>query len=130
MAIEVDGVFDLTEWNGYFSEEDNYTGSGSGWVGPGYGGQAYDVEYIGLYIDGSDVYFGLQTGFDVTLMAEDAPDYLPGDFFIDFGNDGSWDIGIDFAINTGDTSDANCRIFTVSKSRVGSCRNRLALCGI
>ena len=53
-----DGVFG-PEWDGYST-------NGDGVLGPGVGGQAYDVENIGLFIDGTLVHFGLKTGFDLT----------------------------------------------------------------
>lgn len=96
MAITIDGFFDKGEWAGYYSEED-WVGA-DGYVGPGWGGQEYDVEYIGLRITGDIVTFGLQTGYNLKL----GQDYKPGDFFIDFGNNGSWDIAIDYAVSASD----------------------------
>ncbi len=91
----IDGVFDLDEWAGYYAEED-WVGSW-GYVGPGWGGQAYDVEYLGLIITKDTVYFGLQTGFNVI---EGSDNLLPGDFALDINNDGNYDYAIKFSINS------------------------------
>lgn len=93
----IDGTFDNTgEWAG-FSDDDDGVAAG-GYVNPGWGGQAYDVEYLGLYFDSQHVYFGLQTGYD--LRISDASDSDgPGDFALDVNNDGSFDYAIDFSIS-------------------------------
>ena len=91
----VDGNFGLPEWAGYYAEDD-WVGSG-GYVSPGWGGQDFDIEYLGLYIAGSTIFFGIQTGFDLINGVDyGGAHYNPGDFFIDFGNNGSWDVGIDY----------------------------------
>lgn len=98
MAITIDGTFGLGEWAGYYADDD---GVGiHGYVGPGYGGQAYDVEYLGLYIDTTNVYFGLQTGLDVTNTGTSGCD-LPGDFTLDVDDDGAYDAAIRFSGFTG-----------------------------
>jgi hypothetical protein len=52
----LDGIFDReTEWAGYYASGD---GLSEYW-----GGQGYDVEYLGLYITADEVFFGLQTGY-------------------------------------------------------------------
>jgi len=77
MAVPiVDGTFSLSEWAGYYAEDDGVLNT-SGYVEPGWGGQAFDVEYLGLYITSDKVYFGLQTGFDVA--ADNVSGYRPGD---------------------------------------------------
>jgi hypothetical protein len=98
MAIPtINGVFDTTEWAGYFSSEDNVTASG--YVGPGVGGQAYDVERLGLYVDSTTVYFGLQTGFPVHLAEEPVHHYEPGDFAINVDADGFYEYAIDYTVS-------------------------------
>lgn len=97
--IVTDGVFDMTEWSGYYSADDG-VGSG-GYVGPGYGGQSYDVEYLGLYMEGTTLYFGLQTGFDVE---NGVGPHAPGDFALDVNGDSVFDYAIDFSIAGGSVS--------------------------
>lgn len=102
-AITLDGAFGLDEWAGNYSSDDG-VGSG-GFVGPGYGGQAFDVEYLGLRIENGTVYFGLQTGFNLADGVRlSGIDYKPGDFAIDTNNDGTYDYAIDFAIASGNPS--------------------------
>ena len=99
-AITIDGVFDLSEWAGNYSSDDGV--GGGGFVGPGYGGQAFDVEYMGFKIKNNTVYFGLQTGFDVVNgVRTGGIDYKPGDFAIDGNNDGVYDHAIDFSVASG-----------------------------
>lgn len=104
-TITINGVFDRssTEWGGYYANGNNV-------VGPGVGGQAYDVEYLGAYAQSGTLYFGLQTGFDLVNWATTRTQtynnifyaYDPGDFALDIGNNGTWDYGIDISsINTG-----------------------------
>ena len=90
----IDGIFEFAEWDGYYADDD---GVGSnGYVNPGWGGQAYDVEYLGLYITNDKVYFGLQTGFDVSSTVQEYP---PGDFALDVNGDGDYEYAIDFSIS-------------------------------
>jgi len=93
MAITIDGNFGLTEWAGYYAD-------GDGEVGPGVGGQAYDVEYLGLYFNSNTVYFGLQTGFDLVKGRDytSSIHFDPGDFALDVDNNGTYDYAIDFSI--------------------------------
>ncbi len=101
-APVIDGVFDLAagEWNG-FSVSEDYVRPSDGFVGPGWGGQDYDVEHLGYNINsGSEtVMFGLQTGHN--LGTDSANELLlAGDFAIDLlGNGLSWDLAITFDIN-------------------------------
>ena len=96
MAIPtVDGTFNLSEWAGYYADDDGVYDNGR--VYPGWGGQAFDVEYLGLYITSDEVYFGLQTGFNVA--AADVSGYRPGDFALDVNGDGTYDYAIDFSIS-------------------------------
>jgi hypothetical protein len=91
----IDGIFDLSEWAGFYADDDGVLNQ-SGYVEPGYGGQAYDVEYLGLYITGDKVYFGLQTGFDLTSPA---PQFPAGDFALDVDGDSDYEYAIDFSIS-------------------------------
>ena len=86
----VDGAFGLAEWSGYYADGDDV-------IGPGVGGQAYDVEYLGLYINSDTVFFGLQTGFDLVNGRDfGSLHFGPGDFALDIGNDGSYEYAIRF----------------------------------
>jgi len=101
-SISIDGVFDNAgEWAGYSAADDGV--GTNGYVEPGWGGQAYDVEYLGLQLVGSSVYFGLQTGYDFSQETQfDSNGNLiagAGDFSIDIDGDGSSEWAIDF---TGD----------------------------
>lgn len=95
----VDGNFDTTEWNGFYID-------GDGILGPGVGGQDYDVEYLGYYINSGTetVTFGLQTGHNLGTDPDNFLDFAAGDFAIDLGDNGTWDLGIDFDINTSDNT--------------------------
>ncbi|MBU1342869.1 MAG: PEP-CTERM sorting domain-containing protein [Proteobacteria bacterium] len=102
-APSIDGSMG-NEWNGYQTVED-YVGPG-GYVGPGYGGQSFDVEKIGLFIDDSKLYFGLQTGF--RIKGSNTVDGVEGgDFALDFGSDGSFEFGFDYHITTGGVATVN-----------------------
>ncbi len=99
-AITIDGAFGLGEWAGNYSSEDGV--ASGGYVGPGYGGQPFDVEYLGLRITNGTVYFGLQTGFNLKDgVVYGGVLYKPGDFAIDVNSDGAYDYAIDFAISSG-----------------------------
>lgn len=109
-AVTIDGSFSTAEWAGYYSTED-WVGSG-GYVGPGYGGQSFDVEYLALYMDGSDLYFALKTGFNVTSgVLNGGYLYKPGDFAIDVNNDGTYDYALDFSVSG---STANYSLYQVT----------------
>ncbi len=95
--MEIDGIFDrATEWR------QNTYASGDGIVGPGVGGQAYDVEYLGLKLDATHVYFGLQTGFDLVHgrnVNYQPYHFSPGDFALDVTGDGAYEYAVDFSIS-------------------------------
>lgn len=98
-AIDVDGTFGLAEWSGHYSSDD---GVGShGYVGPGYGGQAFDVELLGLqFTPGGNLYFGLQTGFDFRgPVSYGGSLYYAGDFALDVNGDSFYDYAIDFSFS-------------------------------
>lgn len=99
-AITIDGSFGLAEWAGHYSSDDGV--GPSGFVGPGSGGQAFDVEYLGLKVKDGVVYFGLQTGFNVADgVSQNWIDYKPGDFALDTNNNGLYEYAIDFAVTSG-----------------------------
>ena len=91
-AIAVDGDFYTTptEWDGYFVD-------GDGTLFPGGGGQAFDVEQLGLkFTPGGKLYVGLRTGFDVRTIVGG---YSPGDFALDVNTDGVYDFAVDFSFS-------------------------------
>ncbi len=91
-SIVIDGDYNAVEWSG--SEA-----NGDGTLAPGGGGQAFDVEYLGMKLTGDTLYFGLQTGFD---LVNGAQGFRPGDIALDTNNDGTYDYAIDFSINGSD----------------------------
>jgi len=87
-------ISDWTPKAGVFYTHEDYVRPSDGYVGPGYGGQAFDAE--GLYVDWNDstFYLALVTGWPATGYPPD-PDYSPGDIAIDFGGNGTWDYAIE-----------------------------------
>jgi hypothetical protein len=77
-----------------YTVEDQTGGAGTR-LFPGWGGQNYDAEAIYVSLDSSFLYIALITG-----LSPDTPDnpaansYGPGDFAIDFGQDGSFEFGV------------------------------------
>lgn len=100
-AITVDGNFSLAEWNGHYANDDGV--GPHGYVGPAYGGQSFDAEYLGLYLDNTGtLYFGLQTGFNlVSGVTTGGYTYGAGDLALDVTGDGVYDYAIRFAISGG-----------------------------
>jgi len=74
--------------NTVWSEED--TSPGTNFVGPGYGGQRYDVEALYVGNDHDNLYISLITGFRPTGHGR----FEAGDLAIDFGSDGSYDTAV------------------------------------
>src|SRR5262245_59287531 len=65
---------------------ENYTGTdGTGFVGPGWGGQFFDVEAMYAYRPGNKLYFGIVTGFDPDGVLHNGQTYTAGDIFFDVG---------------------------------------------
>ena len=61
------------------------TGVGSnGYVGPGWGGQPFNVEALYLQIDATYLHYAIVTGFPETGTTNDGTKYYPGDIFFDF----------------------------------------------
>lgn len=86
----LDGVFTVSEYSNVFCEDQN-----ENYLNPGYGGQAYDVEYLGLFVSDTKLYFGLQTGLELAVPAESG-NPQPGDIAIDIGNNDSYEYAIRF----------------------------------
>ncbi len=67
----------------------------SSYLNPGYGGQAYDAEALYALIEGNTLFIALATGHNPnTLNNPNGNSYGAGDFAIDFGKDGSYELGI------------------------------------
>lgn len=110
-SIAVDGNF--SDWgisnngtaagwkptSGIFYTVEDQDNSNSGYLSPGWGGQAYDAEALyatwsthangQTYLD-----IALITGHDPSTVTNGSTSFGRGDFAIDFGRDGSWDYGI------------------------------------
>lgn len=111
-ALTVDG--NLADWGinpstfqstlpGVFSTIEDSTGTGAYYLNPGWGGQAYDAEAIYSTISGGKLYIALITGHNpLTANNPGGNVYGAGDFAIDFGKNGSFDLGINYA-RPGDT---------------------------
>ena len=71
------------------------TGSGGYYLNPGWGGQAYDAEALYATMNGSHLFIALATGHNpLTANNPGSNIYGAGDFAIDFGKNGSYDLGI------------------------------------
>jgi len=79
-----------------YAVEDGTSGSW-GYVGPGYGGQNYDWEAMYVTYDSSNVYVAIVTGTDQAgqYAWSTSQRHYPGDIFVDFGDDGSWELAIE-----------------------------------
>lgn len=76
----------------------------SDYLSPGYGGQAYDAEALYIAYDSSKLYLALATGQNPLMGTAGGPSgYAAGDFAIDFGNNGSWDFGVESTGSNGMT---------------------------
>jgi hypothetical protein len=65
------------------------------YLDPGYGGQAYDAEAIYALIEGNQLFIALATGHNPnTANTPSANHYGAGDFAIDFGKNGTYELGI------------------------------------
>ncbi len=71
---------------GVFVWQEDEVGN-NGYVGPGYGGQKYDVEAVFATFDAEYLYIAIVTGFP----QEGTSSWKAGDIAIDLGNDGSYD---------------------------------------
>lgn len=126
-AITVDG--NLSDWGitpgtswvpnaGVHYAIEDQTGGLNTYLTPGYGGQAYDAEALYATIDSGKLYIALATGHN-PLLATSGNNYGAGDFAIDFGKNGSYELGINFrnpdGISAADTFGQNGGLYQVSQ---------------
>lgn len=104
-ALTIDG--NLSDWGVTYASwtpsagirytVEDQTGSNAYYLNPGYGGQAYDAEALYATISGGKLYIALATGHNPrTLQNPSGNSYGAGDFAIDFGKNGSYEVGINF----------------------------------
>lgn len=93
-------------WDGWttFADDDGFN-TGTGYVGPGYGGHAFDAQFLLYKIDNGILSIGLQTGFDVLTGNQDYGNksYWTGDIALSFdsatlGVASSYEYAIDFGL--------------------------------
>lgn len=90
----LDGVMG-DDWGTHYTNGEETFGTSNTYVGPGWGGQNFDIEKIGLQFFNGNVYFGLQTGFNFQNgVIYGGQLYTAGDIFIDFGSNDVWDLAI------------------------------------
>jgi hypothetical protein len=78
---------------------DDWTSGGNGYLGPGYGGDEYDVEATYLGYDAENYYLAIVTGFPVEGRRGWGGSYYewfdPGDLALDVTGDGLYDFAVD-----------------------------------
>lgn len=79
---------------------EDQTGNLNTYLNPGYGGQAYDAEALFARIESGKLFIALATGHN-PLTKTSGNNYGAGDFAIDFGKDGSYELGINFRVPNG-----------------------------
>lgn len=92
----MDGIFNADEYQSVFFED---TDINTSYLDPGYGGQPYDVEYLGLTLQNGILNFGLQAGLGLKFNdAADGHNFTarPGSLALDINDDGIFDYGIRF----------------------------------
>ena len=102
-AIHVDG--NINEWlvsnttwaakAGIESTVEDWTRTGNGYLNPGFGGQAYDAEALYATIESGKLFIALATGHNPQTLTS-GNNYGAGDFAIDFGKNGSYELGINY----------------------------------
>jgi PEP-CTERM motif len=94
-----------SEWVGWtLVTEEDQTGNFSQ-VTPGYGGQAFDAEFLYYKLDGNSLYLGLQSGFDLVsgLVPYGGKNYYAGDLALSFDNTPAiFEYAVDFGLITRD----------------------------
>lgn len=92
-----------------FAEED-LVGSGGFYVGPGWGGQKFDAEYLLYQLNGNTLSIGLQTGFNLKRGRQwiGGVKYFAGDLALSFDGDitgiggSGYEYAVDFGLKTKD----------------------------
>ncbi|WP_456433213.1 hypothetical protein, partial [Thermosulfuriphilus sp.] len=88
------GVVPGTDWSplsgAFFAEEDNAPNS-SGYIGPGYGDQPYDVEALYVTWDSAKLYLAIVTGFPQEGRDYNSLHFDAGDIAIDKDTNGTYD---------------------------------------
>jgi hypothetical protein len=97
-----DSLWAPTEPGIYWWAEDFTVRSDSGFVGPGYGGQNFDVEAAYMTVQDGNLYAAFVSGFDLEGQYgwNASKRYTTGDLFFDVKNDGTWDFAV--ALSTHD----------------------------
>lgn len=114
-AIAVDG--NLADWGlifsgaaadwttsqaGVLSVVDDQGGGSGAFLGPGWGGQAYDAEAMYMTWNSNALYIAMVTGHNPATVQNPAGNsYGRGDFAFDFNLDGTWDFGFATANRSG-----------------------------
>lgn len=84
------------------STVEDTTGGSNAFLNPGYGGQAYDAEALYATFQDDKLFIALITGHDPATKDNPGKNtYAAGDFAIDFGKDGSYDLGINIVSGFG-----------------------------
>jgi hypothetical protein len=95
------GTFTDGTWTTAGAEDS--VGAG-GFVNPGYGGQAFDAEYLFYKQSGSILTIGLQSGFNLSTghQVVNGKTYYAGDLALSFDGSAPYEYGIDFGLLTKD----------------------------
>lgn len=97
----------VTYWtnNGFtlFASEDTNDGTGNYQLGPGWGGQKFDAEHLYYKQEGTKLFIGLQSGFNLTTgnQIDGSRTYYSGDLALSFNNT-AYNYAIDFGLTTKD----------------------------
>jgi hypothetical protein len=96
-----------------FTIEDWDQSTKNGFLDPGYGGQAYDAEALYALIEGNTLFIALATGHNPGTLTS-GNNYGAGDFAIDFGRNGTYELGINVK-RGGDTFGEHGGVYKVEK---------------
>lgn len=67
----------------------------TGWLDPGYGGDAYDAEAAYMAVDGQFLYVAVVTGFPLSGRASGNDYFHAGDIGLDLNADGNYEYAVD-----------------------------------
>jgi hypothetical protein len=92
----------VSQWDSSWTQvaADDTVGPG-GFVDPGWGGQAFDAEYLYYKWSGSVLSIGVQSGFNLTtgLVASGGKNYYAGDLALSFDSNASnYEYAVDFCL--------------------------------